>query len=189
MDLRKSIIKNAAAGLACLAVLYPLFVWLKNSPYSLFPAFGLLAFSILWLHIISAVFEPWLRKNFNFDRFVEITSLIVLFSIILHPLLLFFAVNFNLKALFSSSSPYIWLGVIGWLLLITYDIGKALKRHNFFARNWNSILFISTIGFLIIALHSLGLGSDLQSGPLRFVWIFYGITGLIATIYVYIIRK
>jgi len=179
------------------AVLYPLWVWFQNSnltwntisSITLFPVFGLVAFSLLWLHSISGVFEPWLRKHFNFDRFVHYTSLIILISIVLHPLLLLFYFSFNFKSIFIYGYKYIWLGIIGWLLLITYDIGKLLKRHDFFSRNWNNILIISTVGFILTFFHSLYLGHDLQLGPLRTLWIFYGATGIFATIYTYGIKK
>lgn len=190
----KTIIKYSIIVFAYLAVLYP--VWLRLSRLSLefgptlltdiFPLFGLAAFALLWLHAISGVFEPWLRANFNFNRFVRVTSTLIFFCIVLHPLLLLISINFNFNTLFLyGPALYIKLGIIGWFLLISYDIGKALKKHNFFIRNWNKILIISTIGFLITFFHSLGLGSDLQSGPLRTVWIFYGVTAIAATIYNY----
>lgn len=179
-----------------LAVGYPLWVryaeisWsldLDSILYNLFPGFGLLAFSLLWLHSISGVFEPWLRNNFNFDRFVYQTAILIFISIIAHPLLLLMLIDFKFEQLFSSASVfYIRLGLIGWLLLITYDIGKILKRkYEFFVHHWHNILLISTIGFLVTFFHSLWIGSDLQAGPLRLIWIFYGVTAILATIYTY----
>lgn len=184
--------------LAYLAVLYPLWVWFSNSyrtldpatiTLTLFPAFGLIAFSLLWLHSISGVFEPWLRKNFNFDKFVHNTATLILICIILHPLLLLINVGFNFTRILGYGAGYIRLGIIGWLLLIIYDITKPLKKYNFFARNWENILLISTIGFLLTFFHSLGVGGELAFGPLRNVWIFYGTTAVLATIYTYGIKR
>lgn len=194
--MNKIIIKFFLISFSCLVVLYPLWVklqsvtWALNSTLlpNLFPAFGLIAFTLLWLHAISGVFEPWLRKQINFDRFVHVTSLIILVSIILHPLLLIIQMGSGFAQLFYGGK-FIWLGIIGWLLLITYDIGKALNRYGFFVRHWNKILIVSTLGFLLIFFHSLNLGSDLQSGPLRIIWIFYGITAICATIYTYGIKR
>ena len=196
--MNKNITKYFIIIFAYLAVLYPLWVrintlnWHFNASLlqNLFPLFGLLAFSLLWLHSISGVFEPWLRKQINFDKFVHSTSIIILISIILHPLLLLVSLKFNFSNLFLYyGEKYIRIGVIGWLLLITYDIGKALKKYNFFAKNWNKILIISNIGFLLTFFHSLALGSDLQSGTLRIIWIFYGVTAIIAIIYTYAIKR
>ena len=195
----KIITKYCIIVFAWLAVVYPLLVRIKTLPWkadievlslNVFPLFGLAAFALLWLHSISGVFEPWLRKHINFDRFVHITSSIILISIILHPLLLLVGLKLNIKNVFLYYEvKYIWLAIVAWLLLITYDIGKALKKYNFFVRNWNNILIISTVGFLLTFFHSLALGSDLQSGILRSIWIFYGVTAILATIYTYGIKR
>ena len=157
---------------------------------NIFPLLGILAFTLLWLHSISGVFESWLRKYFDFDQFIYTTSTLIFISFVLHPFLLLIYSDFSFTRVFSyADMRYLWLGVIGFLLLITYDIGKFLKNHNFFVRNWDKILVISTIGFLLTFFHSLVIGSDLQSGTLRIVWIFYGITAILSTIYTYGIKK
>jgi uncharacterized membrane protein len=195
--MNQKLIKYLVALFAYLAVLYPLWMAAKDLELapgsslllSLFPLFGIAAFAMLWLHAISGVFEPWLRKHFDFDRFVNITSTLIFICIILHPLLLIISPMVTLSNLLLHGGLYIWLGVIGWLLLLTYDAGKALKKYNFFARNWNKILLISTIGFLLIFFHSLQLGSDLQLNPMRSLWIFYGTTAILATIYTYGVKR
>jgi len=196
--MNKTITRYCIILFAYLAVLYPLWVRVKTLHWAfdgsllqnLFPLFGLAAFSLLWLHSISGVFEEWLRKQFNFDQFVHVTSILILTSIILHPLLLLVILGFNLSNLFLYyGTGYILLAIVGWLLLITYDIGRALKKYDFFARNWNNILIISNIGFLLTFFHSLALGSDLQSGLIRIVWIFYGVTAILAVIYTYGVKR
>lgn len=191
--MNKVIIKCCIVIFAYLAVLYPLWINIGNiswsfsltSVFNLFPLFGLAAFTLLWLHAISGAFEPWIRKYIDFDQFVQNTSVAILFCIILHPLLLLIPLGFNFTRVFGYGYFYIWLGIIGWLLLITYDIGKVFRKHSFFMKNWHHILLISNIGFLITFFHSLGVGSDLQSGLLKTVWIFYGITAIIAIIWTY----
>ncbi|OGZ65989.1 MAG: hypothetical protein A3C50_03125 [Candidatus Staskawiczbacteria bacterium RIFCSPHIGHO2_02_FULL_43_16] len=183
---------------ACLAVAYPLWVrassliWALDAtlPQNLFPLFGLAAASLLWLHAISGAFEPWLRANFDFDAFVQRTATLILICLIAHPLLLLISLGFRIWDLYAIYDiTYIYLGVVVWLLLISYDIFKPFKKSGFFARNWNAVLIISNIGFLLTFLHSLALGSDLQTNPLRFVWIFYGITATLAIIYTYGMRR
>lgn len=194
----KIVLKSFLLLFTLVAVCYPAWVWFTNMVWgpdsslllNLFPAFGLVAFSLLWLHAISGVFEPWLRKQFNFDRFVHVTSLIILACIILHPLILLIQSGFSFTLVFLNyGAKYIWFAIVGWLLLITYDIGKVLNKYDFFVRHWNKVLVISTLGFLLTFLHSLNLGSDLQSNPLRNIWIFYGVTAILATIYTYGIKK
>lgn len=194
--MKKRVIKYCIIAFCYLAVLYPLWVraqnlhWAVGSVLSnLFPLFGLMAVVLLWLHSISGVFEPWLRRNFDFDKFVHVTSTLILLCLILHPLLLLFSVRFNFTTIFLYGTKYIWFAIISWILLIIYDIGKSLKKHDFFIRNWKNVLLVSTIGFLLTFIHSIGIGSDLVSGPLRILWFFYGITATLATIYTYGIKR
>ncbi|HEY4528543.1 MAG TPA: hypothetical protein VJJ48_01815 [Candidatus Paceibacterota bacterium] len=189
-------LKNTIILVSALAVLLPIGIHIRDVSWgetplllATFPIFGLLAFTLLWLHSMSGVFEESLRKMFNFDAFVHWSSLVILVSILLHPLLLLASINFDLLIIFGSHPLPIWLGAIGLTLLLTYDIGKLLKRHEFFQRHWQDILTISTIGFLLIFFHSLQLGSDLQGGFLRKLWVFYGVTAILATIYTYGIKR
>ncbi len=178
-----------------LAVCYPLWVraqhlqWqmeITNISLNIFPLLGLAAVSMLWLHSISGVFEPWLRQHINFDRFVNITAKLILLCFGLHPILLFAGVGYSVSNIFFYyGTLYIWLGIISWLLLIVYDITKPFKQQGFFAKHWQKVLITSNLGFLLSFFHSLNLGSDLQSPPLRIIWIFYGITGALAIIYTY----
>lgn len=194
----RRIIKYSIIIFSYLVVLCPLWIryeyisWTPNINsilQNIFPGLGLLAFSMLWLHCIAGALEPWLRKYIDFDKYVHGTSAIILTCIILHPLLLLVILGFDIVQLWSFGK-YVRIGMIGWLLLITYDIGRALKgRYNFFVRNWTSILFISMVGFLFTFFHSINLGTDLQSGVLRNIWIFYGITAIISVIYTYGIKK
>src|SRR3989344_3092533 len=156
---------------------------------TIFPLLGITAFFFLWIHSMMGVFEPWLRQRIAFDDFVHWTSLVILLCIILHPLLFLILIKFNLALLFSGNPTGVILGIAAFLLLITYDIGKMLKKHEFFARNWNTILVVSTVGFILSFFHSLMLGEHLQFGPLRALWIFFGTTAILATIYTYGIKR
>jgi hypothetical protein len=190
--MKRFFIKLLITVFAWAAVLYPLWVRLHSmtfttDPGNYFPLFGLAAAALLWLHVISGVFEDWLRKYFDFDQYVRFTSLLILLCVILHPLLLILSPSISFMNLLRGDD--VWYGIIGWLLLITYDISKSLKKHDFFSRNWNKILLISNIGFLLTFIHSLNLGSDLQLPPLREIWIFYGVTATLAVIYTYGIKR
>lgn len=180
---------------AALAVLIPILAHIRNVSWgetsliqALFPVFGLLAFTLLWLHSISGVFEEWLRERFDFDAFIHWTALAIFASIILHPLLLLILIKFQVMLLFQGPSLAIWLGIIGLVLLLTYDIGKALKKREFFSRHWTAILIISNIGFILTFFHSLMIGSDLQSGFMRYLWFFYGVSAILAIIYTYAVK-
>jgi hypothetical protein len=182
---------------AVLAVALPILVHIRNVAWenfslipAIFPIFGLLAFTLLWLHSISGVFEEKLREMFDFDAFVRWTALTILVSILLHPLLLLIMAQFNVLAIFAPGEHQfaLLLGLFGLILLLTYDIGKMLKKHEFFSKNWTAILIISNIGFILTFFHSLMLGSDLQTQPMRGLWIFYGVTAILAITYTYAIK-
>jgi hypothetical protein len=196
--MNKNATKYLLIAFAALSIFYPLWErarhlnWGLDSTliFNLFPLFGLAAFALLWLHVIGAAFEPWLRKHINFEGFVESTSSLILVLMLLHPLFLLIGTNFSVNNIFLTyGKPYILVGATGLLLLLTYDIGKALREREFFIRHWNKVLFVSTVGFILIFFHSLELGSDLQSGALRIVWIFYGVTAIISATYVYILKR
>jgi len=195
------ILKYLFLALASLVVLYPLSVWYGRAgadlafdetlSISLFPAIGLAAFSVMWLHVVGGALRVWLSKYFDFQKFVNVSSIAVFFLIILHPLLLFIGIGFrNIGLIFEINEPiYIWLAIIAWFILVGYDIAKRFKKRDFFVRHWEAVKLISTIGFFLTLFHSLGVGSDLQAGPLRYVWFFYGTTAAIAATYTYGIKR
>ena len=184
-------------------VFFPLYIWftesvLFNNSFSfvdIFPAFGLIAFSVMWLHIIGGSFKTKLSIYFDFEKFVSVSSKIVLISLILHPLLfLIFLWQMEnplglLDYVGQNNAYLIWLAIIAWLIFISYDIVKKYQKRDFFAKHWQIIRLVSTLAFFLVFFHSLGLGRNLQVGFLRYVWFFYGLTALIATIYTYFIRR
>ena len=183
------------------AVFYPLYVWYgrlggglafdENLTLALFPALGLAAFSIMWLHVVGGALREWLTKYIDFQRFVGWSSAIVLVLLILHPALLLAGVGLrNTKLIFEYNEPkYIWLAIIAWFILVGYEVLKRFKKRDFFIKHWNAVKLISTIGFFLTFFHSLGVGSDLQSGTLRYVWLTYGATAAIAATYTYVIKR
>ena len=134
--MKKTIIQYLIYGFIYLAILYPLWIrgqnitWdFRNLSATLFPFFGLLMVSLLWLHSLAGAFEEWLRQYINFDRFIQITAVIIFWSLILHPLLLIISMDFKISDIYAYyGATFIRLGIISWLLLISYDIGKFLKK-------------------------------------------------------------
>jgi hypothetical protein len=177
---------------AALAVLAPIVAHIRNVSWgessliaAIFPIFGLLAFTLLWLHAISGVFEEKLREILDFDAFVHWTASLILFSMLAHPLLLLILIKFKISLLFNDD---IALGALGLLLLLSYDFFKPFKKSGSFSRHWNKILIVSNIGFVLTFFHSLELGSDLQTGFMHSLWLFYGVTAILALIYTYAVK-
>ncbi|MDP2705523.1 MAG: hypothetical protein U1D31_03580 [Patescibacteria group bacterium] len=195
----KKLIQYTISLGALAAVFYPIFVWFGNSDLSwnktvvfeIFPVLGLIAFSIMWLHIVGGPFREKLEQYFDYKKFMTISSIVVLICIVLHPLLIY--VGFWLIGVKGSGFTYapgdkqylVWFAIVAWLIFVAYDILKKFKNTDFFVRHWYIVKLIATLGFFLILFHSLGLGGDLRTGSLRYVWIFYGITAAIAAIYTY----
>lgn len=196
--MRQKIIKIFIITFSTLVVLFPLWVrgqalqWAFDStlPANIFPMFGLAGYGLLWLHVVGPAFEPWLSRFVNFNRFLKETSPIILVLMLLHPIILLIIMNFSINALLISYPvEFILLGFIGLVLLLTFDVAKVFKKYDIVARNRNKVLVTSTLGFILIFFHSIGIGGDLQSGLLRAVWIFYGVSAILSAIYVYGIRR
>lgn len=200
---RRKIFRILIFFTALSAVLFPLFVWFRGANLAgnpavlleIFPAFGLLAFATMWLHIVGAPFRTRLEKYFDFGKFVSISSKVVLVSLILHPLLAFVALRLAdspigvLELAGPGNSYLIWIAILAWVIFIGYDIAKPFKNRDFFVRHWSVVRLASTLAFFLVLVHSLGLGRDLQIGPLRYVWIFYGLTAAAATVLTYFFKK
>lgn len=197
--MRKRLIRYLIFGVAFLAVFYPVWVWYSGVRLTfdaavildIFPVLGLLALVLMWLHIVGGALRPWLEHYVDFGRFVTSSSVLVLMLLILHPLLLLIGLGPSQWGKFFSSTPalFILLAVVGWVVLVGYDVAKKFKHRDIFVRHWEGVKFISTMGFFLVLIHSLGLGRDLQSGLLRIVWIFYGISAAAATSYTYFLKR
>jgi len=190
----RALVRAALTAFALFVVGYPLLVWYQNVSLSfdatllvaLFPPFGLLAATIMYLHILGRPFKTQLEPYVSFATFERVSSYLVLVSIILHPLLrtiFFISRGISLVPPPAYVLP-ITLGALGFLMLIAYDLGKVFYRSTFVAQHWNAIDVVSTLGFYMIWVHALLLGHNLQEGLLRTLWIIYGITAALASLLV-----
>lgn len=183
------------------AVAYPLYVWSGRFVFSatpfvlfdLFPAFGLLAFSTMWLHVVGGAFREWINKYLDFQQFVFWTSFVVLAALLLHPglLLLGFTLTgggsaYNYAP--SGKEYLITIAILAWIIFISYDFLKVLHKKGYLAKYWHVIKLVSTLALFLAFFHSINLGRDLHVGSLRVVWWFYGITAALATIKVYLLQ-
>ncbi len=161
------------------------------STYQLFPLFGLLAFSLMWGHYVAAA----LRLHFKLDKAVlktyfEVTSLAVLGAILLHPGLLAWQLwrdglglppGSELNYLGSDMSMYILIAMISLVVFLAYELRRKFDQKPW----WKYVQYSSDAAILLILLHSLKLGSELQTGWFQIVWYFYAVTLVSALIYIY----
>ena len=165
------------------------------SSYRLFPLFGLSAWSLIW----SIYFVSWLRRQWNFDAdklktYYKIVGLAAFGLILLHPGLLWWQLwrdgfgwppGSYLNHYVSPTLKWaVILGSISWLIFIVYELRHRLKAKSW----WRYVEVLADLAMVALFVHSLKLGSNLQQGWFRYVWIFYGGILLVCLIDIYSIK-
>ncbi len=188
-----------AWGITTLSVILAIFAWGQGnsweiigiSSYQLFPLFGLLAFSLMWGHYVMSA----LRIRFGIDKTVlktyfETTSLAVLGAILLHPGLLAWQLwrdglglppSSELNFVASSLKGAVILGMLSLTMFLVYEFRRLYQDKMW----WKYVQLASDVAILLIVIHSLRLGSNLQAGWFKSVWFLYTITLLGSIIYIY----
>ena len=157
--------------------------------YQFFPVLGLLGFSIMWSHYMAGE----MKRTFltaDLTRYFRYTGYAVLLAIVLHPGILIyqrFRDGYGLPP--SSYQSYVapsmaWITLLGSVSLMIF-LAYELKR--FFGEKpwWVYVAAAGDIAMLAIFYHGLRLGSQLQGGWFRYLWIFYGVTLIIAIAHKY----
>ncbi|MFT4532155.1 MAG: hypothetical protein ACI9T8_000166, partial [Candidatus Saccharimonadales bacterium] len=162
--------------------------WLDGRDYSLsdlgiygfFPLLGLVAFTMMWFHLMVAGLKHRRPEMFDYKTFYRRTSNIVLALIVLHPLLLIYK-SVDLGVLYFDyagevGKPFIAFGTLAFLTFMIYEVVERLRERPAIKNNWAYVVAMNRIGFILIFAHGLQLGQHLQSGPLKVLWLFFGLT-------------
>ena len=168
-------------------------IWPINT-YLLFPVLGLLAFSIMWSHYMAVALRNYLKlDSTKLAGYFRLTGYAVLALICLHPGLLIyqrFRDGFGLPP--HSYESYVapglgWVTVLGTASLLVF---LAFEFHRVYGERswWHYVADASDVAMLVILYHSLRLGTQLQSGWFRGVWLFYAVSLVAALVYKYIRR-
>lgn len=161
------------------------------TPYSLFPLFGLLAFSLMWTHYILLALRVYTDAP-GVPLYAAVTQRIVLFSLFAHPGILVFMLyrdGFGLPP--GSYTAYVGdrlvgyalLGTVAWLAFIAYEFKRWFTERPW----WRWVLAANAVAMIAIIIHALHLGGDLQSGWYRTTWYVYEALLLLA--YAYLLAK
>lgn len=174
----------------------PLLVWGDRlgwriesiSALTVFPLLGLVAFSIMWWHFLLG-FVADLKPDFKKIKILhQISSIFVFFLILLHPLLLsIYSVSNNLPGppeayynyVSNSKSIFITYGILAFVIFLLYDLARWLKNKPFISRNWLLIDAVDDVAFIAVFFHSIAIGQHVQQGWFSYLWLFYGVSGLI----------
>jgi len=146
--------------------------------YSLFPLFGLIAFSLMWSHYA----VDFLQRLFRFEpdnMYLPVTRYLVLFSLLMHPGLLAYAqwqagFGFPPASLLLYAGMglvlFILIGMLSWLIFLSFELHRWFRDRAWFV--W--IQVANAIAMLLIVLHAIEL--DHPMGWFRYLWYFYGLT-------------
>ena len=158
--------------------------------YQFFPLLGLLGFSIMWSHYMVGRLKRSVLRGTDLKQYFRYTGYAVLAAIVLHPGILIyqrFRDGYGLPP--KSYETYVapgmgWLTMLGSASLLAF---LAFELHRFYSHAswWKYVVSAGDIAMLAIFYHGLRLGSQLQGGWFRGVWIFYGVTLLAAIVYKY----
>jgi len=125
----------------------------------------------------------------NITNYFNVTGWIFLAAIFLHPGLLVWQLwrdGFGLPPE-SYLKHYIapgleWaalLGTLSFLIFLSYELRRWYSGKSW----WRFVVYASDIAAVAIFIHSLKLGTTLQTGWFRAVWISYGVMLIIALMY------
>lgn len=160
--------------------------------YRFFPLFGLLAFSLMWAHYVMSALRQFSEVDKqDLHTYFEATSLVVLLALVLHPGLLVWQLwrdglglppdsyvrNYVAPALRWASL----LGTVSIFMFLAYELRRWFADKVW----WRLVEYATDAAIVAIFIHSLKLGSQVQEGWFRIVWLFYGVTLAIALGYIY----
>ena len=160
--------------------------------YSLFPFFGLLAFSLMWVHYIVGA----LRRYFMVDKeilknYYKLTSVVVLIAILLHPTLFIYQLWSDGRGLPPESYRYyvaasaVWavlLGTIAFWVFIVFETKKFFENKPW----WRIVEYSQILAMALIYIHALKLGGEVQTDWYKILWVFYGLSFGAAVSYIFI---
>lgn len=187
-----------AWGLSALALVLSVVAWLQSllvplrevTTYDIFPLFGILAFSLMWTHYIIAALSKYARfDKSRLKTHFTVTSLIVLFSLLLHPGLLMWqlwrdGLGLPVDYVAPDLRLFVIIGQIAWLMFIAYEFYRLYADRPW----WHYVERASDIAMILVFIHGYALGKDLFPAWFTVVWITYGVTFLIAITYTTVLR-
>jgi hypothetical protein len=161
----------------------------------LFPLLGLIAFATMWWHFFVAfmnrVRPGRIEKN---ERLHTISIYWVLAAYLLHPTLLLLwgldrSIGGPVEIYEAYVGPeligYVYLGTLGLLGFLLYDVAQWFSDRPFFQNRKKTITTISDLAFVAIFIHSLQLGQHTQGGWFGLFWWLLGLSGISFILYRY----
>lgn len=150
--------------------------------YLLFPVLGLIAFSLMWSHYLTAALRQYYKLGKEVTKsYFEVTSALVLGAILLHPGLLAYQSwrdgsglppGSSLNYLPNSKDFYILIAMFSLFVFLAYELRRWYQDKSW----WKYVQYLSDVAIILIYIHGLNVGSQLQAGWFQIVWYLYGVT-------------
>lgn len=159
--------------------------------YTLFPVFGLLAFSMMWTHyVVGAVRRMAGVDKQPLKQYFAVTGWAAIVFILLHPSLLILRLWRDGQGL-PPGSYYAYVGpslkwavtlaTLSLLIFLSFETKRWFDKKGW----WPVIEYANVVAMFAIIAHSLALGSNLQKGWFRYVWLGYGLSLLASVGFIY----
>ncbi len=160
---------------------------LPSFAYTIFPLFGLYAFTLVWIQVMLGSNMDFLRRVYSWiERFHRTEGVFVFLFAWTHPMLLLIGVG--LKSYFPPVYvsprlvPFVYLGYLQFFLINLTVVTALLRRTAFMKKYWRKLHVINYVTFFSIWTHSWFLGTDVHASSLRYVWVFYILTVVASTL-------
>ncbi|MBC7746667.1 hypothetical protein H7Y40_01655 [Pedobacter sp.] len=160
---------------------------------TVFPLFGLLAFSLMWTHYVSGALQRYLDYPGQvLDKYFTVTSSVVLVLILLHPGL--FIVQLWLDGLGLPPASYLSvytelasrialvLGTLSLVAFLVFELRRKFKAASW----WKYVELINILAMFAIFYHALRLGGVFSIEWYTNLWFGYGILLIISVSYNYL---
>jgi hypothetical protein len=177
-----------------LAVGLAFFVWWPSTEnlttYSLFPIFGLIAFTLMWTHYTAGALREYLQlPDGILKTHFQVTSYIVLFCILVHPILLETQLYLDGLGLPNQSIPAVYTtiterlaivaGITALICFLLFELYRFFKDRSW----WKYVEWANIVAMGLILWHGFTLGGELRQPWFQLVWAFYAVTFIGAVAY------
>ncbi len=162
--------------------------------YLLFPLFGLLAFSLMWTHYVVGAARRLVGVDYvPLKQYFAVTGWGAIIFILLHPHILIYQLWRDGAGLPPGSSVNyvgpamkwaVMLGTFSLLLFLAFETKRWFSKKGW----WPIIEYGNVVAMFAIIVHSLALGSNLQTGWFRVVWMMYAIILVVSVGYIYYLK-
>jgi hypothetical protein len=162
--------------------------WKLNriTSYSLFPLFGLWAFSTMWTHYIAGAYRRLTAQSISLmSSYYKFTGWFAFVCLLLHPTVLIVKLwvdgyglppSSYLQYAGAANTLAVGLGSLGLMIFLAYESKRLFSNRTW----WKYVGHAQLVGMYAILVHGFSLGGEMSILWFRYVWIILGVTLTVA---------